>query len=63
VTSDNDKLKIDVDWQGIERYISELNNENKYNSNYKNMKFKLINIYLVKYKNMDTLLFVYESKD
>jgi hypothetical protein len=54
---------FNFDWEGIERYISEFNNENKYNSMYKNMKFKIKNVYLVKYKDMDTLLFVYEFKD
>jgi len=52
-----------LDWEGIERYISEFNKENKYNSMYKNMKFKIQNVYLVKYQNMDTLLFVYEFQD
>lgn len=27
------------------------------------MKFKIKNVYLVSYKDMDTLLFVYEFKD
>lgn len=63
IKCDSEPLNFELDWQGIERYISEFNKENKYNSMYKNMKFKIQNVYLVKYQNMDTLLFVYEFQD
>jgi hypothetical protein len=63
MTIENEKLKLAVDWPGIARYISEFNDENKYNSMYKNMKFKIKNVYLVKYQNIETLLFVYEFQD
>jgi hypothetical protein len=56
-----------IDWQGIYRYIHDFNNDydndNKYNQIYKDMKFKIQNVYLVKDPNMDSLLFVYEFED
>lgn len=62
---DSESLNFKLDWEGIERYISEFNKENKYKSMYKDMKFKIQNVYLVleEYIDMDTLLFVYEFKD
>jgi hypothetical protein len=58
-----DSPNLNFDWEGILQYILEFNTENKYNQMYKDMKFNIKNVYLVPYKNMDTLLFVYEFKD
>lgn len=63
INFESDGLKIELDWEGIERYISEFNTENKYNSMYNNMKFKIKDVFLVKNDKMETLLFVYEYQD
>jgi len=57
---DSERLNFELDWKGLKIYQREFNKENKYNSMYQNMKFKIKNVYLVK---DDTLLFVYDYKD
>ena len=60
---DSEVLNLDLNWIEIKKYVKEFNNENTYNCMYQNMKFKIRNVYLVKYIDMDTLLFVYEFND
>lgn len=57
---DSETLNFEFDWKGLKKYVREFNKENKYNSMYQNMKFKIKNVYLVK---DDSLLFVYEYND
>jgi len=67
MNSDNDQLNLIR--KEIERYLNEFNNDNvddviidiyNLNNNVNNIKYKINNVYLVKYKDKDTLLFVYE---
>ncbi len=60
---ESEGLNFDLDWKELKKYVREFNKENKYNCMYQNMKFKIKNVYLVNYKDMDTLLFVYEFMD
>jgi hypothetical protein len=57
---ESETLIFDLDWKGLKEYVRVFNMENKYNSMYQNMKFKIKNVYLVK---DNTLLFVYEYED
>ena len=61
MTSDNDQL-IRKD---IEKYLNDFNNDtniliDNINNTVNNIKYKINNVYLVKYKDKETLLFVYE---